>query len=43
VSELHLTLNAGAWNYERWGYPEEKQVGTGAELYAWMGAEEFTE
>ncbi|KAF7767876.1 hypothetical protein Agabi119p4_7119 [Agaricus bisporus var. burnettii] len=38
VTELHLTLNAGSWNYERWGYPEESGVGTGAELWAWMGA-----
>ena len=37
VSELHLTLNAGNWNYDRWGYPEEKGVSTGAELWAWMG------
>ena len=37
VSELHLTLNAGNWNYDRWGYPEEKGVGTGAELWAWLG------
>ena len=37
VSELNLTLNAGNWNYDRWGYPEEKGVGTGAELWAWMG------
>ncbi|KAF9473993.1 Gpi16 subunit, GPI transamidase component [Pholiota conissans] len=37
VTELHLTLNAGKWNYDRWGYPEEKGVGTGAELWAWMG------
>lgn len=36
VSELHLTLNAGYWNYDRWGYPEENGVGTGAELWAWM-------
>ena len=39
VSELHLTLNAGNWNYDRWGYPEEKGVATGAELWAWMGEE----
>ncbi|KXN82279.1 GPI transamidase component PIG-T [Leucoagaricus sp. SymC.cos] len=39
VSELHLALNAGSWDYERWGYPEEKAVGNGAELWAWMGAE----
>ena len=37
VSELHLTLNAGNRNYDRWGYPEEKGVGTGAELWVWMG------
>jgi len=37
VTELHLTLNSGNWNYDRWGYPEEKGVGTGAELWAWMG------
>ncbi|KAG6811243.1 hypothetical protein H0H92_008413 [Tricholoma furcatifolium] len=37
VTELHLSLNAGNWNYDRWGYPEEIGVGTGAELWAWMG------
>ncbi|KAF5315239.1 hypothetical protein D9619_007502 [Psilocybe cf. subviscida] len=37
VTEMHLTLNAGNWDYKRWGYPEEKGVGTGAELWAWMG------
>jgi phosphatidylinositol glycan class T len=37
VTELHLTLNAGNWNYDRWGRPEEPGVGTGAELWAWMG------
>ena len=37
VTELHLTLNAGKWNYEAWGYPDEPGVGTGAELWAWMG------
>ncbi|KAF7327835.1 GPI transamidase component GPI16 [Mycena kentingensis (nom. inval.)] len=37
VTELHLTLNAGKWNYDRWGYPDEDGVGTGAELWAWMG------
>jgi Gpi16 subunit, GPI transamidase component len=37
VTELHLTLNAGNWNYDRWGYPDEPGVGTGAELWAWMG------
>jgi len=37
VTELHLSLNAGNWNYDRWGYPEENGVATGAELWAWMG------
>ncbi|KAJ7619534.1 Gpi16 subunit GPI transamidase component [Roridomyces roridus] len=37
VTELHLTLNAGNWNYGRWGYPDEVDVGSGAELWAWMG------
>ncbi|KAI0812301.1 Gpi16 subunit GPI transamidase component [Irpex lacteus] len=36
VTELHLTLNAGKWNYDSWGYPEEDGVATGAELWAWM-------
>ncbi|EAU80935.2 GPI transamidase component GPI16 [Coprinopsis cinerea okayama7 len=37
VAELHLSLNAGKWNYDKWGYPLEQDVGTGAELWAWMG------
>ncbi|CAL1713786.1 unnamed protein product [Somion occarium] len=37
VTELHLTLNAGKWDYDHWGYPDEPGVGTGAELWAWMG------
>ena len=36
ITELHLSLNAGKWNYLNWGYPEEGGVGTGAELWAWM-------
>ncbi|KAF9076064.1 Gpi16 subunit GPI transamidase component [Rhodocollybia butyracea] len=36
ITELHLTLNAGKWNYESWGYPDESGVGVGAELWAWM-------
>lgn len=39
MTELHLSLNAGSWNYERWGYPKVNGVGTGAELWAWMGTE----
>ena len=37
VTELHLSLNAGRWDYDRWGYPDETGVGTGGELWAWMG------
>jgi len=37
VTELHLCLNAGNWNYDHWGIPDEPGVGTGAELWAWMG------
>ncbi|KAF9263700.1 GPI transamidase component GPI16 [Marasmius fiardii PR-910] len=36
ITELHLTLNAGKWNYDSWGVPDELGVGTGAELWAWM-------
>ena len=37
VTELHMNLNAGKWDYSRWGWPEEVGVGTGAELWAYMG------
>ncbi|KIJ35768.1 hypothetical protein M422DRAFT_76311 [Sphaerobolus stellatus SS14] len=37
VTELHLSLNAGKWNYGSWGYPDDPNVGTGAELWVWMG------
>ncbi|KAF9014895.1 GPI transamidase component GPI16 [Cyathus striatus] len=37
ITELHLTLNAGNWDYDRWGIPEEQGIATGAELWAWMG------
>ncbi|TDL19217.1 Gpi16 subunit, GPI transamidase component [Rickenella mellea] len=40
VTEMHLTLNSGRWDYTRWGYPEEAGVATGAELWAWMGDSE---
>ncbi|KIJ15956.1 hypothetical protein PAXINDRAFT_168923 [Paxillus involutus ATCC 200175] len=36
ITELHLSLNAGKWNYDNWGYPEDPSVSTGAELWAWM-------
>ncbi|KAJ2923279.1 hypothetical protein H1R20_g13816, partial [Candolleomyces eurysporus] len=37
VTEMHLTLNAGKWNYDSWGQPAEAGVGNGAELWAWIG------
>lgn len=37
ITELHLSLNAGKWNYDLWGPPDEAGVATGAELWAWMG------
>ncbi|KAF8609557.1 Gpi16 subunit GPI transamidase component [Ceratobasidium sp. AG-I] len=37
VTELHLSLNAGKWNYNAWGAPLVPNVASGAELWAWMG------
>ncbi|EJC98354.1 GPI transamidase component GPI16 [Fomitiporia mediterranea MF3/22] len=37
VTEAHLSLNAGKWDYGRWGDPEDEAVASGAELWAWMG------
>ncbi|KAJ7464085.1 GPI transamidase component PIG-T [Mycena latifolia] len=34
VTEMHL--DAGNWDYDRWGSPSEPGVGAGAELWAWM-------
>jgi GPI-anchor transamidase subunit T len=39
VSELHLTLNSGIWNYESWGDPDYPAVGSGAEMWAWIAAD----
>ena len=36
VMELHLNLNAGRWDYGRWGHPNDLSIGTGAELWTWM-------
>lgn len=36
VTELHLSLNAGKWNYDTWGMPDELGVATGGELWAWI-------
>ncbi|GJJ08822.1 hypothetical protein Clacol_003041 [Clathrus columnatus] len=40
VTELHLSLNAGKWDYRTWGYPNGSSVGNGAELWVWMGEDE---
>lgn len=37
VTEMHLSMNAGKWDYQSWGYPDDAAVATGAELWAWMG------
>jgi hypothetical protein len=37
IPEFHLTMNSGKWDYDRWGHPGEPGVGSGAELWAWMG------
>ncbi|KAI0248272.1 GPI transamidase component PIG-T [Lactifluus subvellereus] len=37
IPEFHLTINSGRWDYDRWGHPGEPGVGSGAELWAWMG------
>ncbi|KEP54120.1 Gpi16 subunit GPI transamidase component [Rhizoctonia solani 123E] len=37
VTELHLSLNAGKWNYKSWGVPLVPSTASGAELWAWMG------
>ena len=40
ITELHMTLNAGNWDHERWGTPQEPGAATGGELWAWMGVSE---
>ncbi|KAH6907553.1 GPI transamidase component GPI16 [Coprinopsis sp. MPI-PUGE-AT-0042] len=37
VSELHLTLNAGKWDYDHWGLPTDGEVATGGTFWAWIG------
>lgn len=37
VTEMHLGMNAGKWDYQSWGYPDDAAVASGAELWAWMG------
>lgn len=36
VSEMHLNLNAGRWDYSAWGMPESSSVSSGADLWAWI-------
>jgi len=33
---MHLNLNAGKWDYKAWGFPENPEVASGAELRVWM-------
>ena len=42
VTEVHLSLNAGKWDYGNWGMPEDPAVSTGAELWAWIEGSEQT-
>lgn len=35
VDELHISLTAGLWNYQKWGYPVN-DAGPGAEIWAWF-------
>ena len=38
VRELHFTLVAGRWQYDRWGYPLLGDgAAYGAEAWAWLG------
>jgi phosphatidylinositol glycan class T len=34
ITEMHMSLNSGKWDYERWGY--EEGVGTGGEVRSWI-------
>lgn len=35
AEEIHLAINAGRWDYEKWREPgKEEMVGTGAEVWA---------
>ncbi|KAH7102514.1 Gpi16 subunit, GPI transamidase component [Auriculariales sp. MPI-PUGE-AT-0066] len=36
VSELHLAMNAGQWDYPSWGAPPGHSVASGAEMWAWL-------
>lgn len=39
ADEVHLAINAGRWDYARWGWPTtEPAVGTGAEVWASLRA-----
>nr|XP_022907425.1 GPI transamidase component PIG-T [Onthophagus taurus]XP_022907426.1 GPI transamidase component PIG-T [Onthophagus taurus] len=35
IQELHITLTAGLWRYETWGYPAD-DAAPGAEVWAWF-------
>jgi GPI-anchor transamidase subunit T len=38
VTEIHMTLNSGKWDYLKWGY--EEGVGSGGEIWSWMAGDD---
>ncbi|EJD37488.1 Gpi16 subunit, GPI transamidase component [Auricularia subglabra TFB-10046 SS5] len=43
ASELHLSLNAGQWDYDVWRAPPLPGVASGAELWSWLRASNTSE
>jgi phosphatidylinositol glycan class T len=43
AEEIHLAINAGRWDYQKWGEPgAEEMVGNGAEVWAKLRRHEAT-
>jgi phosphatidylinositol glycan class T len=41
AQEIHLAINAGRWDYQKWGEPgAEEMVGNGAEVWAKLRRDE---
>jgi GPI-anchor transamidase subunit T len=38
VTEMHMTLNSGKWDYLKWGY--EENVESGGEVWSWLAGDE---
>lgn len=36
VAELHLSMAAGRWEHDRWGWPAKNGTAHGAEVWAWL-------